>query len=254
MEIRRFYVNPADIDGNVVIITGDEFRHMTKVLRHKVGFKVVINNNFDGIDYHAVITAINKDSARAEIYDKITNDCKCDTDVTLYQACPKNDKIDIIVQKACELGVNKFVLFKSAYSEKSEVNIARLQRIIVEACKQCGRSRVPVVEGVIDFGDAVARLSKGLSVHFNEHERYCDFSALDLTDSVGGKLNIVIGAEGGFSLEEAQIFNKCAHSVTLGKRILRCETAAITAIALTMYKLGELGGSNDMHGGATERE
>lgn len=243
MEIRRFYVNPADIDGNAVTITGDEFRHMTKVLRHKVGYKVIINNNADGIDYHAVITAINKDCAYAEIYGKTDNDCKCATDVTLYQACPKNDKIDIIVQKSCELGVNKIILFKSAYSEKSEVNIARLQRIIVEACKQCGRSRVPVVEGVIDFENAIARLSDGLSVHFNEHECYCDFSAFDLSVAVGGKINIVIGSEGGFSPEEARVFSKTAHSVTLGKRILRCETAAITAIALTMYKVGELGGS-----------
>lgn len=240
MEIRRFYVKPESIvDGNIVI-DGEEFLHLTKVLRHKTGYKIIVNNNTDGIDYYAIITAIERNFARAKIYDTVLNECKCSTDVILYQACPKSDKLDIIVQKACELGVNKTIIFTSAFSEIGDVKFDRLRRIAVEACKQCGRSRVPIIENTICFNSMLDAISDGVSVHFNEHERVNNYSNLDFTKIKGGKVNLIIGAEGGFSLEEAAAIGSVAKSVTLGKRILRCETAAITAMALTMYKLGEL--------------
>lgn len=240
MEIRRFYVKPESIVDGKIIIEGDEFLHLTRVLRHKAGYKIIVNNNLDGIDYHAVITAIERNCAHAEIYDTTLNECKCSTDVVLYQACPKSDKLDLIVQKACELGVNKIIIFTGAFSERGDVKIDRLQRVMVEACKQCGRSRAPIIEGVMDFDAMLDAISDGIAVHFNEHERVNNYSNLDLTKVKGGKVNLIIGAEGGFSLEEAAAIGDRAKSVTLGKRILRCETAAITAIALTMHKLDEL--------------
>lgn len=239
MEIRRFYVDTGDIRDGFITVKGDEFVHMTKILRHKVGYKIVVNNNFDGYDYYAVIAEIGKDSARAEIVDKVINDTASSVDVTLMQALPKGDKPDFIAQKATELGLKKIIFFISEFTAEKKLNLDRIRRITLEACKQCGRAFVPSVETVdtidelpIDEYDNVILLS--------EHEQCVSLSDVTIKKDKS-KVALIVGSEGGFSTEEVSEFvAKGALSVSLGKRILRAETASIAAISIVMYKLGEM--------------
>lgn len=240
MEIRRFYVDKGDIKDNFVTVKGDEYIHMTKILRHKVGYKIIVNNNFDGFDYYAVITDIGKESANAEIVDTLINDTVSRANVTLMQALPKGDKADFIAQKATELGLNKIIFFSSEYTAEKKINIDRIRRITVEACKQCGRAFVPEVEYV----NAIDKLpidKFDIVVFMNEHERKNSFSDVTLSRDATKKLALIVGSEGGFSDREVgEICDRGAVSVSLGKRILRAETASVVAMSIAMYNLGEM--------------
>ena len=115
MDIRRFYVSEDDITDNVVTICGDEFWHLTKVLRYKVGYKIIVCNNVDGKDYLCKINFIDKDYCQAIIEDVFDNECKTKVEVSLFQALPKGDKADLILQKAVELGVKNIFFFSSEF-------------------------------------------------------------------------------------------------------------------------------------------
>lgn len=240
MEIRRFYVDKGDIRDGFVTVKGDEYIHMTKILRHKVGYKIIVNNNLDGFDYYAVISDIGKESARAEIIDTVINDTVSNVDVTLLQALPKGDKSDFIAQKATELGVKKIVFFLSEFTAEKKINIDRIKRITLEACKQCGRAFVPEVEFVNTIGELpIEQYDK--VIFMNEHERKMSFSDVSFSNDKEKKVALIVGSEGGFSNREVnEICDKCAVSVSLGKRILRAETASVASMSIVMYKLGEM--------------
>lgn len=239
MEIRRFYVDTGDISDGIITVKGDEFVHMTKILRHKVGYKIVVNNNFDGYDYYAVITDIGKDSARAEIVEKVINDTDTSVDITLMQALPKGDKSDFIAQKATELGIKKIIFFISEFTAEKKFNLDRIRRITLEACKQCGRAFVPSVETVYAINELpIGEYDKVILM--SEHERKISLSDIAIEKDTA-KVALIVGSEGGFSTEEVNEFIvKGAISVSLGKRILRAETASIAAMSIVMYKFGEM--------------
>lgn len=239
MEIRRFYVDTGDISDGIITVKGDEFVHMTKILRHKVGYKIVVNNNFDGYDYYAVITDIGKDSARAEIVEKVINDTDTSVDITLMQALPKGDKSDFIAQKATELGIKKIIFFISEFTAEKKFNLDRIRRITLEACKQCGRAFVPSVEMVYSINELpIGEYDKVILM--SEHERKISLSDIAIEIDTA-KVALIVGSEGGFSTEEVnELIFKGAISVSLGKRILRAETASIAAMSIVMYKLGEM--------------
>lgn len=240
MEIRRFYVDKDDIADGFVTVKGDEYIHMTKILRHKVGYKIIVNNNLDGFDYYAVITDIGKESARAEIVDKVINDTVSNVDVTLMQALPKGDKSDFIAQKATELGVKKIIFFLSEFTTEKKINIDRIKRIMLEACKQCGRAFVPEVELVNTIGELSIEQYDTV-IFMNEHEREMSFSDVSFNNDKEKKVALIVGSEGGFSNREVnEICDKGAVSVSLGKRILRAETASVASMSIVMYKLGEM--------------
>lgn len=239
MEIRRFYVDSGDICDGFVTVKGDEFIHMTKILRHKVGFKIVVNNNFDGYDYYAVIAEIGKDSARAEIVEKVINDTDTSVEITLMQALPKGDKSDFIAQKATELGVKKIIFFISEFTVEKKLNLDRIRRITLEACKQCGRAFVPSVEMLNSVGELPTGEYDQV-VLMSEHERMLSMSDVKI-ERDKKKVALIVGSEGGFSDREVDEFvAKGAISVSLGKRILRAETASVAAMTIIMYKLGEM--------------
>lgn len=239
MEIRRFYVDTGDISDGIITVKGDEFVHMTKILRHKVGYKIVVNNNFDGYDYYAVITDIGKDSAKAEIVEKVINDTDTSVDITLMQALPKGDKSDFIAQKATELGIKKIIFFISEFTAEKKFNLDRIRRITLEACKQCGRAFVPSVEMVYAINELpIGEYDKVILM--SEHERKISLSDIAIEKDTA-KVALIVGSEGGFSTEEVnELIFKGAISVSLGKRILRAETASIAAMSIVMYKLGKM--------------
>lgn len=241
MDIRRFYVSIDDITDNVVTICGDEFLHITKVLRYKKGYQIIVCNNNDGKDYYCTIKLIDKDYLQAEINYAEDNECKTKVELTLFQALPKGDKADLIVQKAVELGVSNIYFFNSCNVAEKKFNLDRLHKINVEACKQCGRSRTSYIYGLFEFEEILSLLhnfDKVIICYENEKEN--DIKTV-LKTFKGESIAIIIGSEGGFNQNEVQMCKKFgANCVTLGRRIMRCETASIVTCGIVMYELGEM--------------
>ena len=160
-------------------------------------------------------------------------------------ALPKGDKMDFIVQKAVELGAYAVVpyLSKNCVSrpERTEKKVERWRKIAAEAAKQCGRGVLPSVEGVIPFAQAVARAAAHETALFlYENEKQTGLRAA-LADGLGETVALLVGPEGGFAPEEAEAAADAGlKSVSLGTRILRCETAPVAALAALLYAGGNM--------------
>lgn len=237
MEIRRFFVSPDAICDGVVTICGDEFLHMTKVLRYKAGYKAIVCAN-DGIERLCTVKSVLKDSAILTVDEQNVQDKK-NVHVTLFAGVLKNNKLDFAVQKAVELGVDVFVPFVSQNCAETKFATERANKIALESAKQCGSAYLTEVENVISFDDMLKRFSAFDRVLFAyENEKKNRIKDCDLA---GKRIALVVGAEGGFTWEEAEKAKAAgAQIVTLGKRILRAETASIVSCALLLDTLGEL--------------
>ncbi|MEG1499640.1 MAG: RsmE family RNA methyltransferase [Clostridia bacterium] len=238
--MRRFYLDNSAKIGDQIKIEGDQFFHMNKVLRIKSGEKIVVCFD-DGNDYICEICSSTKEFAFAQILEIKQTDRESHSNVTLFQALPKGDKLELIVQKITELGLKKLVPFKSNFCEKKilDVRVDRLKKIAIESAKQCGRSEVLKIENPIEINDLKSKLKDyDCVILANETERQ---ESLDFGLQKFNNIAIIVGSEGGFSKEEIEMMTGAgAKSITLGKRILRCETAAIALPAIIMFLLGEL--------------
>lgn len=236
MEIRRFFVTHDDIDGDVVTLTGDEFCHMTKVLRYKAGFKAVILAN-DGKERLCTVKAIYKDRATLLVDEERTVDKK-GASVTLFAGILKNNKLDFAIQKAVELGVDRIAPFVSANCAENKFSLERARKIALEAAKQCGSAYLSRIDDVVSFDDMLSTFGDYDNVIFAyEGERDGKLSQY----LYGKNIALVVGPEGGFTREEVDsAAARGAHIVTLGRRILRAETASIVLSALLLDGIGEL--------------
>ncbi len=238
MEIRRFFVNPQDIDANgEIVVFGDEFLHMTKVLRYKIGYKAIVCAN-DGIERYCTIKQIDRDRAILSVDDENVQDKKR-VHVTLFAGLLKNNKLDFTIQKAVELGIDEVRPFLSSNTAETKFAKDRADKIALEAAKQCGSAYLTKVGELCDFQDVIRAFGDFDKVLFAyEDEKKNRIKDCDLS---GKKIALIVGAEGGFTPEEAQIAKESgAQIVTLGRRILRAETASIVASALLLDALGEL--------------
>lgn len=237
MEIRRFFVKPSNICGSRIIISGDELLHMTKVLRYKVGYKAIVCAN-DGIERLCTIDKIERDSAILTIDEERVQDTK-KCHVTLFAGLLKNNKLDFAIQKAVELGVDEVYPFTSQNCAESRFSCERSNKIALESAKQCGSAYLTEVGELISFEDVLHKIGnydKVLFAYENERKKR-------IRDSVGEqkRIALIVGPEGGFTQEETQgAIAQGAELVTLGKRILRAETASIVACTLLLDCLGEL--------------
>lgn len=239
MEIRRFFVNKGDFDENIVTVFGEEFLHAVKVLRYKVGYKIVLANG-DGMDYMAEIVEIGKDYFKAKVTEKTPNKGMPTHRVTLCQASLKGGKNDFVAQKAVELGASEIVFFDSENVTEKRIQKDRLDKICLEAAKQCHRAAKPEIE-VKSFSDVLASAKVVPTIVAYEDETEVSLSAAFKNFSGEKEIVLVVGSEGGFTPDEARAFkNAGAVCVSLGKRILRAETAAVSLLAVTMYELGEM--------------
>ena len=241
MEIRRFFVPNEAAYDNYITIDGEQFTHMIKVLRYKVGYQLILCLD-DGLDYHCTIMEIDKKSAKARIDLVERNNAVPYTKITLYQALPKGDKLDLITQKCTELGIYAIKPFTSRYANETKYNLDRIKKIGLEACKQCGRGKLPIMGELVDF-DTMLEDAKKNDILIMPYEnatigRISSIKGLKQAKTIG----IIIGSEGGFCEEEVKKAKKEAKAkvVSLGNRILRCETAAIVTNTLVMYEIGEL--------------
>lgn len=233
----------TQLNNDTAIVAGAEAAHLIKVMRIKEGDKLILTDK-TGYDYNAVVSGIEKSEIHFQIISKEKNPAEPTKNLTVFMALPKSDKLEFITQKMCELGAVKMVPFVSEFcvaqkSKKDDSKTERLQKISDEACKQSGRSVPMMVEKTATFKEILSRLSDFDKVLlFYEHGSQ-KLSDVDFSDCEN--VAIIIGSEGGFSEKEANLMiENNAINIVLGSRILRCETAAVTAASLTMFCMGQL--------------
>lgn len=217
-------------------LTGEEFRH-ARVLRVKEGEEVTL---IDGAarTFRAIVTKLEKDCVRLHVIGEETSNAEPMSEICLAIGYLKGDKTELVVQKAAELGASRVVVFSSDYSSAymNDNKLARLERVAKEAAKQCRRASVPAVEYYPTLGGALRAMEGYDSKYFA-----CEFLEEGALGAAEGSCALVVGSEGGFSREEyelAQSYGFCG--VTLGRRILRAETAAIALLSVVAYLKGEL--------------
>lgn len=239
--MRRFFTQAKNIE-NTLVLTGGEFVHLKNVLRLKVGDEIVVFNG-DGFDYFCKIKTIEDESATLNVLKKEKSEKTPKNKITLFQGVLKQDKFEYLIQKMAELGVSKIIPFESSFtvSKMKAKKLERYKKICVSASKQCGRSdMLEVGEGL-----TLKQLSKTLEkfdevVFAYERENKFKLENLNLQKTEGKNIAVIVGSEGGFSEKEAQMLVEAgAKSVSLGKRILRAETAPVMLVGIIMFLLGE---------------
>lgn len=238
----RFFVSGERISDGKIYITDADAHHIARSLRMAEGDNVTVCDG-EGLEYLCTLERIRDDECVCGILEKRQGQSEPRTGILLCMAYPKGDKLETVIQKAVELGATEIIPFESSRcikrpkADKAEKQTQRLQRIAEEAAKQCGRSRIPSVclplslEGMLD---KIENVELKLLCYENEDGRSIKDA---LPDGIPQSIAVIVGAEGGFSGDEAKrIVERGAVSVTLGKRILRCETAPSFALSAISYK------------------
>jgi 16S rRNA (uracil1498-N3)-methyltransferase len=243
----RFFVNPEQVARGQVALKGSELKHLRTVRRLRAGDEIEL---FDGQGkrYSARIAKEDSNQAVVEITG-IYPEASSSLNLVLGQALPKARKMDIIVQKATELGVSTLIPFSCArtvpqYDEKrGSVREKRWQKIAREAAKQCGRTTVPEIRKIVSFRELLKLYPDfGLKLTPWEEERSRGLKALLKRSHKKKKIFMVVGPEGGFTAEEISQAKRSGFiPVSLGKRILRTETVALTLLSIIQFELGDLG-------------
>lgn len=241
----HFFVSPEQIGESHICITGNDVNHIKNVLRMKPGEQVLISNGVDK-DYHCEIDEVSPEEVTARILSVDEEGTELPAKLYLFQGLPKSDKMELIVQKAVELGVYQVipVMTKRAVvkldAKKEEARVKRWNSIAESAAKQSKRIIIPEVTGVMSLSEAFA-FAKNLDVNLIpfEHAEGMAGTRKELERVGPGKsVGIFIGPEGGF--EDSEIEAACEadiRPVTLGKRILRTETAGLAILSILMFQL-----------------
>lgn len=240
----RFFVSPEEMSGSEILLTGENAQH-AKVLRLKVNEEVLVCNG-EGQEAFCRIVEANGSQWMLSVESLRESTTEAAVDVSVYLAFPKADKLEHVVQKATELGACEIVAFPSGRcvskpDEKSlKKKLERWQKIAASAAEQSGRGRIPQVRVLPSFRDALneaARADKALLFYENEHAVTLKMA---LTASPYRTVSLLTGPEGGLEEKEVQQAREAGLQVcTLGKRILRCETAPLCALSAVMYDAGE---------------
>ena len=247
----RFFVDKKNInlENNTCIIEGEDVKHISKVLRCKIGEEIEVCDK-DNNEYICEITDISKDLVELNILNKVDIKREANVRVKLYQGLPKGPKMEMILQKLTEVGVDEIILVQTKRSvvkvddKKEDKKIERWERIIYEAAKQSKRGKIPTLTGVLTFKEALEDMKNNdLNLCPYENER-----TVVIKEAIQGKqisnIGIFVGPEGGFEEDEIEkIQDIDGKVVSLGPRILRTETASVVASSIVLYELSDLGGN-----------
>ena len=241
----QFFVPSENIQGNRIVITGVDVNHIKNVLRMKVGEEIAVSNGEDGKEYRCGIASIGDEIVCTLRFIK-EDGVELPTKITLFQGLPKADKMELIVQKAVELGAYELVPVSMARSivklddKKQKTKITRWQSIAEAAAKQSKRNIIPQIQPVMTMKQALS-YAKEMDMLFVPYELADDMEKTrELFEEVkpGQHIGFFIGPEGGFDEAEIQLaLDGGAQPITLGKRILRTETAGMTVLSILMYHL-----------------
>jgi 16S rRNA (uracil1498-N3)-methyltransferase len=256
MARRRFYAPPEDINDSIVVLSSNETHHLMHVLRMTPGDEAFV---FDGAgnEYRCTFRRIEDNRAELEIVDSLSETVESPLELTLAQALAKGEKFDFIVQKATELGVSRIVPLMTRYAdvrldERQRISRAeRWRRISLESMKQCGRRRLVEITDPLSIYQFMSLL---------EHPRnpvtdaepshslllFSERGGAGITEALGGgstsrPVVVLVGPEGGWSDDELEALSDYGcKPVSLGPRVIRTETAALVAITLVQFAVGDL--------------
>ena len=237
----RFFTE--NISDTAAVLSGDDAKHAIQVLRMREGDYAVICDG-SGYDYLSQLEHAGSECV-FNVLEKTRNEAEPSVHVRLFQAMPKSDKMEFIVQKAVECGVCEIIPFFSKRcvsrpdKKQMQKKTERYRRIAYEAAKQCGRGIIPTVGEAVEFSDVINMYSAE-----NTGILFYECAELPLKEAVTQfktNIDIIIGSEGGFEEAEAAKLSEQGYiPVSLGKRILRCETAPIAAISILMNMTGNM--------------
>lgn len=248
--MHRFFVDPANIRNEEVLLEGDDFKHLKLVLRLRPQDTIHVFDG-SGTEYVATISSINESNALAKIQSLYKSDTEPKVRVTLFQGVPKGDKMDLIIQKTTELGVYRIVpvitdrtVVKINEKDKAK-KTTRWSKIAKEAAKQCQRAYVPEIFQPVNFGEIseyIRGFDASVLLYENESKKCLKEVLKCYTINKIEDISIIVGPEGGFTDQEIESYRKWGGYDTagLGRRILRTETASIAALSIILYELGEM--------------
>lgn len=239
----RFFVDAEQVGPQSAVLTGEQAAH-AKVLRLKCGDAVILCDG-QGTDYHCVISDISPEQVCLTVERQCRAESEAQVFVSVYMGFAKGDKFEHVIQKATELGAGEIIGFPSSrcvakLDEKALAKkLPRWQKIAAAAAEQSGRGRIPQVLALSSYESALQRAAsaeKALFFYENENQR-------TLSDALAGEfqtISLMTGPEGGFAPQEAEQAQKAGLEIcSLGRRILRCETAPLCALSAVMFQAGE---------------
>lgn len=242
----QFFVEPSQIQGNKIIITGKDVNHIRNVLRMKPGEEISVKNGSEDKEYRCGIEELGEEEIICELRFIKEEGVELPSKIYLFQGLPKGDKMELILQKAVELGVYEVIPVASKRAvvkldeKKEEAKVRRWNKIAESAAKQSGRSVIPQVTVVMSFKEALT-FAGGFEVKVIpfEHARGMDGTRQEFGRiGPGMDVGIFIGPEGGFEDEEIALAASAGvRAVSLGRRILRTETAGLMVMSVIGYLL-----------------
>lgn len=252
----HFFVEPSQVHSEEIEILGGDVNHISHVLRMKAGEEIVVSDGY-GNEYGCRLCRFTDTAVYAAILEKRRVASELSSPITLFQCLPKGDKMELIIQKAVELGVSRIVPVASKrcvvkLDAKREANKRkRWQAVAESAAKQSGRAMIPTVQSAVGFSEALLQ-AKEQDVCLIPYECAGELledgqdSAMERTRKIlshiekGQSIGVFIGPEGGFEKEEVEAARKMgAQPVSLGRRILRTETAGLCILSVLMFQLEE---------------
>lgn len=241
----QFFVDDAQVHEHEIVIEGSDVNHIRNVLRMKIDERIRISN-MSGKAYFCHITLITEDMVVAEIDSEDDNGTELGNRITLFQGLPKGDKMELIIQKAVELGVYKIVpvSMKNCVvkldEKKAAKKVERWQAIAESAAKQSKRTIIPLIDKPVPYKLALEKAGiLDVTLVPYENERGMDATRQIMGQiKKGQSIGIVIGPEGGFAPEEIKLADdNDMHRISLGRRILRTETAGLATLAMLVFNL-----------------
>ncbi|CEH29605.1 16S rRNA methyltransferase [Aneurinibacillus migulanus] len=241
--MQRYFVDPSQMDEQYVMITGDDVNHIARVMRSRAGDEIICCNG-QGRDVRGAIEEIGADAVRVRILEEDLPSRELPVQVTIAQGLPKGDKMELVIQKGTELGAFSFCAFTSLRTvvklddKKEKKRRERWQKIAKEAAEQSHRSRVPDIANMLTWRELLASASQFHYALFayEKEETATLRRALSGVPS-GSRVLLVIGPEGGFDEKEVIEAETAGFvSVSLGRRILRAETAPLYALSCVSYE------------------
>ncbi len=246
--MHRFFINPDRIAGDTVEFPPDLSRQIHRVLRMAAGDSVIALDN-TGYEYIVMLSSVNPDLTLGRITDRSPGSGEPHVRLTLYQAAMKSDRFEWVLQKGAELGVRKFVPVVTQRTMRRDASLspnrrARWLRIIREAAEQSERSLLPELAETVYLEEALDRAPRPMILAWEQEEETSIKSAFDALReqcTPGREISAFVGPVGGFDPKEIKLArSRGAVTVSLGRRVLRAETAAIVLVTAIMHELGEL--------------
>lgn len=239
----RIYQQSQFAINESVNLSDDAFGHVVRVLRLKAGDAITLFNGEEAFQYHATLTHVSKKSAQVDIISKEEVLSESPLNIHLGQGISRGDRMDFTLQKSVELGVNTITpLFTERCgvklnAERLEKKRQQWQKIVISACEQSGRAIVPIVTEPMQLSDWLKQQTSALKINLHPKAQHSIMS-LPMENN---RVRLLIGPEGGLTDEEITQANQSDyHDVLLGPRVLRTETAALTAITALQCKFGDL--------------